>query len=325
MVIERSDLENLVASRSLPCSIQGFQHIADCGFRFDSYIEIAVCMNDHHMYWPFGELDTVRFRIESAEVELALCSGLWQLLLGPYYEESDWGQEDFGQNLPTIRIAGHGNIDYMSSIISAIYYLNSYYLADADICVDVCHLTPAFTPLEFAIDEFGKAKLNQKRLVVRPVLRCRDAALLFNRAANSTYESRFLNYYRTVEYFTTQEVIDEINRLRHDTKVDTKELIRMIGKKGECDSLRVLLNRRLTPSMRGRFANYAYYKKLIKKNSFDALVDGLYEYRCSIVHAKEAMLDRTSIPDPFAADHRMTAWTFLMRKIAVRVVAVMNQ
>jgi hypothetical protein len=81
--------------------------------------------------------------------------------------------------------------------------------------------------------------------------------------------------------------------------------------------------RNLTLAHRKKLTSQFSHKGLIENNSFDNFVEGLYKYRCSIVHSKESEIQNTEIPDPFDDISPAKYWNYAMQNIAKRIISRM--
>ena len=302
-------------SNNRRASAHGLTYFDHCGLHYESYAEFLIYL-DNWQSWPTKS--ALRFRVGDVCVSVGLCSHLIPLLFGPYYLDDRLNQIDLA-GYSSIRLIGVSRDQAKHVVLEALYYLNSHYLAPIKSGVQIHHLLTQDDLRK--LPPWGKADVvSRKRVRRREPIANLPAALLFNQASVTYGDARFLGYYRVLEYFSPIGFEEEVARLRSDVSVSVANLIGIVKNRSERDQLRHLLSRITTHAQRRRLTKFAKDYKLVQNEKFEDLVGALYDFRCSIVHAKVSEMERTRVPNPLQSDNILTHWIYLTRELAKRAV-----
>ena len=139
---------------------------------------------------------------------------------------------------------------------------------------------------------------------------------LRNPAASQSGDSRFLGFYRVLEYFFYRATVKEVDRARIDPAVATDTLIELARAQRELDQLKHLLRSTMTAGEKRAIVSLTARKGLVKKATLEHVAEALYSHRNSLVHAKESELARTRLPNPLSADSHQPLWDKFAEEVA---------
>ena len=148
---------------------------------------------------------------------------------------------------------------------------------------------------------------------------------LYNYAINQRNDTRFLSFYKILEFY--YPIITDIrtSELRYKTSISNTDFLKIIKEyQNEVDSLRILLAYVLTDIEQSKLLQILYANKVIIKCQKDSLYKLLYNFRCSIVHAKSSKKETIIIPDPLGIDNKIDIWSSVTKKIAEKCIAKLS-
>jgi hypothetical protein len=148
---------------------------------------------------------------------------------------------------------------------------------------------------------------------------------LFNSAAVSVGDDRFLGFYRVLEYYFQRASVQELGRLRRDPTISDDEFLSQLRFDRELPQLQALLRSVLTTSEASSFVEYAKYHKLSAAKTLKEFAEHLYRYRNSLVHAKESQIQTTRVPDPFSGIGSTGSWEWIVELAAARSIRRMSK
>lgn len=330
LVLSEKNVDQLYDGNKIT-EISNLNYYPDCGFSFDAYCEFFINLKhpDYYFYnWDEGWPNTedLSFKIDEDIIEFSDSSALAVLLLSQIYYDPDIYPERL-QNISTLKIYKHSSEDYRDIFAKAIYYLNSHYLANTGVAATLRHLSTDTDYEEFYKLEEKLEKLSRKRIRKRKNFLVTDPLKLYNYACSLKDETKFLAYYRVLEFFFDRYKSKTVSDNRFDKSFSDVDLIKLASLKGELDHLKGLLSSISTNSVRDKLSKYALHKGLIRNNSFAELATQLYSFRNSIVHAKESQIERTAIPDPFDIEQTslINSWIYIAKIFADLAINFYNK
>lgn len=326
--IHDSQLLKLINSEE-PDRIPSFKYIDTYGIKFKTYFEfcISIQSDDYSEYeGNVWKTDPLKFKIGSTQFEVSSISSLMVLLTEPIHRDSDY-HYDFTE-FASIKMNVASGLDYKDEFIKGIFYLNSCYLKSIAFYAQLKSV--AFDdsdPLElFSRDDpesiFKGAK--RKRNIKRKDFRKSEPLKLYNYATTAKVEQRFLSYYRVLEFFMEQAIIQRANKLRLDSSVSDEDLVKELSIQKEEEQLKTLLKTVLSQSKKSKLLNYCLHKKIITERKFDKIASELYRYRNSIVHAKEREIMNTNFPNPFEINTNLNGWIYITDELAKECIMKLN-
>lgn len=297
-------------------TIEGLTYFDHCGFHYADYAEFLIHLEGLGG-WPADR--PLQFKIGTVLVTVGRSSHVLPALLEPYYrEEHFFLQSDF-DSYTSVGLNGVTMVQARAAIHQAIFYLNVTYLAPLRSGAQIWHLATD-EDLKYLPREDQGQLVPRKRVRIRKPFKAVAPLLLFNDACMATDDGQFLGFYRVLEYFFLVGFEEEVSRLRADEKVSTADLIKTARERTEVDQLRALLLGCLTGPRRRALTRFATLHKLTATPGFDGLVAAMYDFRCSLVHAKAQELHRTRLPDPLVPDSRLSKWAYIARQAALSAI-----
>lgn len=326
--IHESQLLKLINGEE-PDRIPSFKYIDTYGIRFKTYFEFCISIQSDDYTWFEGDdwkTDPLKFRIGKTQFEVGSISSLMVLLTEPIHRHSDYHYDFY--EFASIKMVVANGIDYKNEFIKGIYYLNSYYLKSIAFYAQLKSVAlNNDDPLELfsrddpeTIFEVAKRRRNIKR---KDFQRC-EPLNLYNFATSAIGEQRFLTYYRVLEFFMEQALIERAKKLRLDSSVSDEDLIKELSVRQEEDQLINLLKTVLTQSKKSNLLNYCLHKGIIAERKFEKIGTELYRFRNSIVHAKERELSTTNFPNPFELNTKLDNWIYITDELARECIMKLN-
>lgn len=330
ILLELSQLERLNNIEFID-GITNFEYLGSFGIRFENYYELAI--NVIPLYYDFDDhsndwkSESLRFKIGNTQLEIGPISSLMVLLTETIYSENNAGHTDF-KHFASIKMGLDENADYQDIAIKTLYYLNSHYLKPTGSKAEINHLQLPYD-VWYIWEEQEKIKernqkLPRKRNIKRKDFEKSEPLALYNDATFRLGESKFLQMYRVIEFFILRTQIHELKNLRYDDKISEEEILKVLNLRNDLEKVRLLLNRALSKNDKSKLCSYAALHHLIVNDNFDELPGALYQYRNSLVHAKENELIRTTLPNPFDLSQIIHRWNYLIEFIARRCITKYN-
>lgn len=305
-------------------------YIKHCGFTYKNYGEICITVfpKRYSFINEAREWDgqPLRFNINKQLFEIGPASPLFVLLNEPIYRDSDW-QFDF-HNFATIKVINSNDKEIKHEIIKALYYLNSHYLKAINFVAKIYQMNITEDVVDDLWEDNVKEvfkKVNRVRTRTRDDFISIEPLILYNQAQLIKGDEKFLNLYRILEYFMNRARIRKIHEMRFDKNYNDTELIVVAEHKNEEMLLSNLLNESLSSSQKRKISNYVYNRKILKEDNYRLLSRALYNYRNSIVHAKEQQIIDTKIPDLFEQNNDNLPWIYIIDKIAMECIKKYNK
>lgn len=300
--LNKRALSNLLKKKLID-SVPQFKYYNHFGFSYDNYTEFFISIDSiilRELYEYNTNFD-LKFKIAEYKIEIDGVSSLCKILLEPYYSKQIEYIEDRGLNEYTIKIYDAPISQHKNLLIKTLYYLNSHYLQkNKDGYVKINNVLSDDYEEVFDDSNFDKeVNIERKRTRTRKDFLSIEPIILFNHASTQDKENRFLAFYRILEFFFNRALEYELKKSRLDSNVSEKKIIQTIQKKDEKHLLYTLLNNTLTSAEKKRIVSFLLSKSLIEKDKFECFCNKLYEYRNSLVHAKEYQIDLINLPDLF--------------------------
>ena len=308
MVLTSTDLQH-IRDGETNLKIKGLTFIDDCGLAFHKYAEFFIWLG-HPKFSSFEGQDIwlhpkpLRFNINKVRIEVGPASSIIVLLFSRRYTHREYFPEGIS-HFPTIKISCSSPSEYTSYFNKALFYLNSHYLRDIGLYGYLMHLDFEDDQSEYESIGDNAVKLGRQRIRTRRDFQNVEPLAIYNNACTLSAENRFLEFYRILEFFFERNKTMKISQLRFDKTITAEELIRSAIIRSERDHLAELAFEITTPSIRDSLTYFAQKYRLIAKRDFSLLPTALYEFRNSLVHAKENEITRTRIPDPFNSTYHL--------------------
>jgi hypothetical protein len=297
----------LVAHRSLTV-------VPHCGVEMAGFAEYIVDL-EHLGQWPRDE--PLMFRVGESLVRLGAISAGLTLLLEPHYQNRDYLQDEFYERWSSIQILGAERP--RETALSALFYLNADYLRKAKASARIHHL---LSPKDAQRDAAPlPSPVGRMRIRSRTPIVAHEPVRLFVAAASDFGESRFLGFYRVLEFFFGRARLLEFSAARNNFSVSDSDLIKKIrDERGEPHQLKSVLRSVLRPAEVRMLVRHVSYHKLAKCKTLEDVSTELYAYRNAVVHSKEEELSRTRLPDPFVPDRESERWLWIVEYLAARTI-----
>ncbi len=328
VILDKKTLSNLLKGKLID-NLSGFKYYNHFGFSYNNYAEFFIGNDSTFPYELYGNTTNINlsFKIAGYYIEINSVSQLCQILLEPYYSKyldyiADRGLIEY---FYTIKIYDSPINQHKHLLIKALYYLNSHYLHKTDSFVKIYNvLTDDYDTIIEDSENEMIVNIERKRIRTRKDFISIEPIILFNHASTQDKENRFLGFYRILEFFFNRALEHEFKKLRNDSNISEKEIIKIIQRKDERYLLFTLLNNILTKAEKKRIVTFLISKSFIDKDKFEYFCGKLYEYRNSLVHAKEYQIDSTKLPDLFNETKDYKIWNYVVRVLARACIERMN-
>lgn len=288
--------------------------VPHCGVEVADYAEYLVDL-EHIGQWPRDK--PLSFRVGGTLVRLGAVSAATALILEPHYRLKQAYQDEFYETLSSIQI--RGSLKPREDAQAALFYLNSDYLRPVKAAARILHLIP---PSDVDKDAPPFGPLASRKLVrTRPAIGELVPVQLYNAAASSSGEPRFLGFYRVLEFFFGRARKAELAAARRDPSLpDSTFFKRIREERGEIPQLQAAIRSALTPAEKQMLVSFANHHQLAKCSSIDDVSKALYDFRNSIVHAKEEEAHRSRVPDPFRSGDDAEKWPWVAEFLAGKCI-----
>jgi len=313
IVLNRLALEQLRENKYFP-SHPDLVLVPHCGITMGEYAEFLVDI-EGFAGWPASE--PLRFRLGATNVRVGDISPALALLLEPIYQSDDHLQMEFAEGYTTIQLDNSASPQVDAQL--ALFYLNADYLKPFRAAARIWHLADPKDPEAYppAVDP---DRMSRRRSRSRERLPLAEPIALFNAAAANFGEAKFLGFYRVLEFFFARGSLAEFGRRRRDLGVSDAQLLRDAKLDKELPQLKMLLASVLTAADQRSLCRYARHHGFTTDDSLESLAEALYRQRNSIVHAKEAEMRRTAVPNPFQSDSVHGAWEWVVEVAAAHAI-----
>ena len=330
IILNKKHIKKL-ENKKLLKDIPNIKYYKNYGFSIDTYGEFFLGSDSYLLYDIYGEVSEIdlKFNIGNTYIEFNSVSKICKLLIEPYYSRFDWNIDDRGleEYFYTLKIYNAPQEVHKDIVIKSLFYLNSHYLKTTNNPLSIYHLIPVGYD-ENSFSEEAEVVLektiSRKRTLKRKDFINVEPLYFYNDACIQTRENQFLGFYRVLEFFFNRGLEKELESRRYKSSIEEKDIISLIQNKDERSLLRNLINKVLTKSEKKKLIDSLLRKNLIKDGSFDKFSNKLYEYRNSIVHAKENQLSNTILPDIFNEKNDYKVWNYVIKYISEQCIKRMN-
>ena len=125
-------------------------------------------------------------------------------------------------------------------------------------------------------------------------------------------------------YFFNRGVLKCFDSVRFDKSVSSSDIINTIQARDERTLLFNLLNISLSSKVKSQYVNAAIKKGIIRKKQFKMFCNALYDFRCSVVHAKDSKKKDCYIPEIVSDCSDLAFWIVIIKDICKRVINDLN-
>lgn len=325
ITLNKKNLGNLI-NNPRSNNISDIGYIADSGVIYKNYCEFFIDISHPH---PSSFLDrwpthTLEFTIGNNLFSVGQASPLLVLLTEPIYSCGRY-LDDF-HRFASMKIVLNDSIDAKNEIIKGLYYLNSFYLKSIQFYATIKNLEISLddildlyqkNTIEEVFQQVERTKAQKNLIAIEPLK-------LYNHALSCKNEEKFLFLYRVLEFFMHKARIENLKKIRIDMNITEDELIKIVEQRNEENQLSTLLIEAIPQNLKNKIIKYTQTHNLIKDNKYNSLVQALYKFRNSIVHAKEKEIARTTIPDPFNTNSAIEHWIVIIDEFAIKCIEKYN-
>ncbi len=320
-----------------PNNISDFSYLENYGINYKTYYELALNITNSNLIlsesgdrWKKKRL---RFEVGGVKYEISSMSKLATLLTELIYSEFKFISYNDCVSMKIIT----DNDDYKNAFKKGLFYLNYYYLQHTSFHAELMLLSGRN-------DGYKDQEIYENRDNYENVMdyifseikrdRSRKRADFINVEPLSLYldsrykkgENRFLSLYRILEFFMQRAIIKKIDDVRKNDNVSTEDILKISSNRNEEKQLSNLLQEVATESLRNRLCNYCISKQIIPSGSaYNKIHKELYQFRNSLVHAKETELNRAYIPDIFGNGSTVESWNYVVEMLAIRCIEKYNK
>lgn len=313
-----------------PRVIDDLEYIADVGIRYRNYYE--VCIKISHPYYGSHNKKAwkkcpLKFQIDSTKIEVGAMSKLLFSLIryGASISLIDQNKEI---EYSTIKMLVDEGKDYQAEVLKVIFYLNTYYFKDTQFETKLgkLYLFDDFwndydnrDPSDIYPEHLRKIERQEKDFISIEPLN------LYYNAHVEKGEQKFLSLYRILEFFMQRAILNKIQTIRYDTNISENTLYKMLNLRYEEKQLANLIEDVLDKAHKQKVVDLAIDNKLIKEGCISNISSSLYNFRNSLVHAKESEIEKTKFPNPFEVNHIVDKWISVVEIISLECIRKYNQ
>lgn len=294
--------------------ISQFQFFQYYGYKYKIYSEIFIKFDK----LPVNTID-VKFKIGTKLFRLSKYSEMTYFLFTKYFESNSeifHDSEFYNDNNYSLKLFDTNDDSMFDDIEKALFYINLYYVKNT--------ATIENLPMEYDLNAEVEDVIRY-RVRTRKDFKDIVPIKLYNYAINQRNDTRFLSFYRILEFYFPIITDIKIGELRYKTDLTNKEFLQSIKKyKSEVDSLNLLLAYVLSDNDQKRLMQILLKNKIINEKSKEKLYNALYSFRCSIVHAKSTMEETIIIPDPLGIDNKIDIWSSITKQISEKCIAKLS-
>ncbi len=313
-----------------PHYVANFEYLSNFGIRYKRYYEI--CIEILHPYYrgydrKAWEKCPLKFQIDSTRVEVGGMSKLFFAVVkhGSFISLTNQQGEI---KYPTIKILLGEGKDYQEEVIKILFYLNTYYFKNTQFKAKLRDLYL----FENFLNEYNDSdpydicseKLREMGREERDFISVEPLILWYNACVEEGVQ-KFLSLYRILEFFMQRAILNTIRMVRYDTDISEQSLYKIFNLRYEEKQLANLIEDVLDEECKRRIANLLIRGKLTSKGDTSNISSLLYNFRNSLVHAKENELDKTKLPNPFEVDNFVDQWIRVVEIIAFECIQKYNR
>lgn len=330
ITLDEKQLQQL-QNNELLHNIPGIQYFGNYGFNINTYGEYFLGSDGYSLYEIYGDVSHIdlRFKIGETYFEFNSVSPICRLLLEPYFaSKAEYiADRGFYEYFYTLKIINLKLYDYKELIIKALFYLNSHYLKTTKKPLSVFQIIPeGYDENDFSNEAYAEKEkiISRTRILKRKDFINIEPLYFYTYACTQNAANQFLGFYRIIEFFFGRGTETEVKNCRFDKSITEKQLISLIQSKDERSQLKNLLKNVLNKSDITLLTNYLMHKGYLNDNSFGNFTNRIYEYRNSVVHAKENQIKDTKLPDIFGENDDYLSWNYLIKYIAEKCIQRIN-
>lgn len=315
ITLDEQDIKHL--SKNELITNKNFCYHKHYGFTYKEYgeyflsSEFPFLLSLYDLYGDLGDM-LVEFKIGIFSFEFSRVSDIACLLIEPYISKYEYSVADKGlqEYFYTIKISGVNIENHKEAIIKGLYYLNTLFRKKNDIVLNVYNIFSEDYDFKFAEryikgnidDDYRENKtLSTIKTTIVKDYKSTEPLQLYIYANTLSGNDKFIAFYRVLEYFFLRSQSYKIDNLRYKKNITSIDLLKEITLKDERTKLFNLLQQVCTVNIQKKIITEYnnYNQKTATITSLKVLSDHIYEFRCSLVHAKEDEIGKTNIPDIF--------------------------
>lgn len=331
MKIHKSQLE-LLEECEEASSIPSMKYLDSYGFKFKNYYEICLDINNPHTYISFGDSwpdDILSFMVADTKFEVGPMSKLMVLLMENIYSDNNSAHYQF-ESYATMKMVIPENEDYKEEFCKGLFYLNSRYMKQGGFQIKLNRLElnnnnffdDESEPLTYV--ESFKYVLSSNE-IPHSDYESLEPLKLYIEASNKDGEQKFILLYRILEFFIWRAIIQKIKDLRNEMSISEEEIFEVVNMHNDANQLNNLLRECLSTDEKNEIIKFCMENKLIDVATFPKVCENFYQYRNSLVHAKETEIYKINIPDPFSKEDQKLAWIKVVDQIALNCIDKYNK
>lgn len=314
IILSEDDIKKL-DSCGLP-SHNEFIFFENYGFSYRKYSEVFLTFET-----PIDQFVLLPFSIGSIHFVLSDYSYIAYSLLTDYFESASEIYHDVrfmnDYNI-SLKIINSPLEDILINTEKAMFYINSHYIRKLNNANSIFDLTMSWD------SNNSDCVITRTRIRKRKDFHNIIPLKLYNYACNQRSDSQFLSFYRILEYYFPYTVDAEICKIRQDKSIENKNLLKKLKElQSEKESLSLLFKQVVSNS------DLEYFQNLLLKNKMyenkNVVSNQLYQFRCSLVHAKSDMEELITIPDFRETDKAISIWSIIVRNIAEKCIKIFEE
>lgn len=298
------------------------KYIDSYGYKYKNLYEIAISVSSPTSIGFFDNdffSKPLVFDIDLNKFIVGPGSPLFVLLTEPVYSSKFFREFDSFITI-TMLLNDTNNDDYKSEFTKALYVINAEAFKDSDYTASLLYLNQSVEYEEYEDDEVSDDFQQEidNFINIEPLA-------LYNYAQALYGVHRFLHLYRILEFFMNRAFEAKLKGMRYDKSISESQLISHLKPKGELKLLENLVDECITVTKKEELIDIALSNNLISERNYSVLIRKLYEFRNSVVHAKETQIENAVIPDPFELDFTVDNWIGIVSELARQCIAKYNR
>jgi hypothetical protein len=290
------------------------ERIEKLNSNFKAHGRLGYSLNSFHEFFLYAEdFAYLNFRIGNAEISLGDATPLGKFIFDGEHKNDYHGEWDYIQTIKLLNVDQDKLEVYLLNALNRIQVTTGFKAGLKSIL---------WKDYASWLEEFDDSEQNNELVIDDQAKLYKDieAVSLYRYALTARDNiSACIYYYRIVEFYAFLRKHNEIEKIRQDRSIDSKEFSKQIHelvKANERENICGLIEETVDSTI----IDFALHNHLIHANSKKVFANTLYNFRNSIVHAKYENTNSLIVDSILNASPQLTLWREVMSRLIPEVL-----
>jgi hypothetical protein len=272
----------------------------------------------HELFLHLEDLIYVSFRIENAEISLGDATPLSRLIFNHEHRNKYHGEWEYIQTIKLLNVEQADLEVYLLNALNRIQ-VSTRFRADLQ---SICGKDYAFWLEQQELAPSNESEPGNELTISNQLEVYKDLeAVSLYRYALTTRDniSACIYYYRVIEFYAFLRKHDEIEKIRQDESIDSKDFSKKIHELVKANELKNVCGL-IEETVSSTTIDFALRNQLIHTSSKQRFAEALYKFRNGIVHAKYEHTNSLIVDSILNASPQVTLWREVMSRFIPEIL-----